>query len=35
MTNIELERVEGMLIEAGFDLGAIVESDAADSAETT
>ncbi len=31
VTNIELRRVEGMLVEAGFDLGAIVEYDAADS----
>lgn len=32
VTNIELRRIEGMLVEAGFDLGAIVEYDAADSA---
>lgn len=31
-TNIELRRVEGTLVEAGFSLGAIVEYDAADSA---
>lgn len=32
VTDIELRRVEGTLVEAGFDLGAIVEFDTADSA---
>lgn len=34
-TNIELRRVEGMLVEAGFRLGAIVEYDEADSTDGT
>ncbi|MCL4190800.1 MAG: hypothetical protein KJZ87_03565 [Thermoguttaceae bacterium] len=33
VTNIELRRVEGMLVEADFSLGAIVEYYAADSAD--
>lgn len=32
LTNIELRRVERMLVQAGFDLGAVVEFDTADSA---
>ncbi|TVS17071.1 MAG: hypothetical protein EA424_13440 [Planctomycetaceae bacterium] len=34
-TNIELRRVEGMLVAAGFSLGAIVEYDAAEWADGT
>ena len=33
VTNIELRRVEGMLVEAGFDLGALVEFSPANSAD--
>ena len=35
VTDIDLWRIEGMLVKAGFDLGALVEFDPADSANAT